>query len=100
MHLGKHFNILEELLEDFHYFHKKIIKEYNMDCFTKKLSKDDLLTIAKMLPNINEWQDDKFKIIKDEIKTTYNIGSKELSTAIDIIKRHYEFWNSSLINKF
>lgn len=91
MHLGKHFKDLEEKLSFFHYFHEILINEYQLGSFTKNLSRYDLSKIAKKLPNINEWKNNSFKIIKDNLKEEYSISSNELSKAIEIIKKHYEF---------
>ncbi|WP_430875494.1 hypothetical protein [Gilliamella sp. G0441] len=91
MHLGRHFNELEQLLESFYNYHHSIIFEYEMGSFTRNLSRDDLLAIAKMLPHINEWKNNSFKKLKNEIIAIFNISSNELTNAINIIKNHYEF---------
>lgn len=91
MHLGDIFKKLEDKLKNFYYYHEEIIKEYHQKSFTTNLSRYDLSTIAQKLPNINEWKNDSFKETKNNIKKEYNISSKELSKAINIIKNHYEF---------
>ncbi|XKM14180.1 hypothetical protein RCS94_03160 [Orbaceae bacterium ac157xtp] len=90
-HLGKYFNELEALLVSFYDYHELIVNEYKLNSYTKKLSRNDLSIISKILPNVNEWKKDSFKEIKDNIKKEYDISSNELSKAINIIKTHYEF---------
>ena len=90
-HLGNNFKELEKKLENFYYYQNDIIEEYQKKSFTKNLSRYDLSIIAQRLPNINEWKNDSFKEIKDNIKKEYDISSNELSKAINIIKNHYEF---------
>jgi hypothetical protein len=89
--LRDRFLVLREGLEELHYLSDALIREYQQGTYTQRLSRVDVAEISKKLPVFNEWQDDAFKDIKEELKVDYGIGSKELSKAIDLIKNHYEF---------
>ncbi|WP_041272688.1 hypothetical protein [Desulfitobacterium hafniense] len=77
---------LYEMLDNFSYFISDIIKEYKQGIFTKKLSRRKISEISLLIGDIKDW-----KTSKDMIKKKYNIGSKELTDAVNIIKSHREF---------
>lgn len=89
--LRDRFKVLREQLEELHYLSDTLIREYQQGTYTQRLSRVDVAEIAEKLPVFSEWRDDSFKDIKKELKAYYGIGSKELSEAIDLIKKHYEF---------
>ncbi|BBF42402.1 putative orphan protein [Lachnospiraceae bacterium KM106-2] len=75
--------------------------EYSIGTFTQKLSREDLSTIAKSLPERNNWSDSEFPNIKKKIIKKYEISSNELSKALDIIQNNREFSvNIKLEQKF
>lgn len=77
---------LYEMIDDFSQVVSSIIDEYKQGIFTKKLSRTQIDEISSLIGNINNW-----KTSKDEIKKKYNIGSKELTDAVNMIKSHREF---------
>lgn len=68
-----------------------LVDEYKTGTYTKKLNRKDIETIAQYLPVFSEWRNDYFDDIRKDLKKRFNIGSKELSEAINIIKNHFEF---------
>lgn len=68
-----------------------LITEYKTGTFTKKLSREDILNIAKALPNKCEWGTPIFTEIKERIKEEYKLSNNEFSKAVDQIKIHREF---------
>jgi len=88
------FERYDELSKNMHNlirFFDQVEHEYYIYSFTKNLSPNDLLEISKKLGHISTWNEDGFKEIKAAIKTEYSIGSKELSDAINIIKKKPEY---------
>lgn len=85
------FKDLTEKMTAFTYYMDFLIDEYKTGTYTKKLNREDIEKIAKELPVFNEWNSESFKLVKESIKDKFNIGSKELSNVIDIIKNHIEF---------
>lgn len=85
------FNELSRFMTSFTYYMDYLIDEYRAGTYTKHLNREDIESIAKKLPLYTDWKEDCFKGIKEEIKLQFNIGSKELSDAINIIKNHMEF---------
>lgn len=69
----------------------ELTEEYKLGTFTKKLNRNDIESISRKLPPLEEWQKEKFDKIKSEIKEEYGISGRELSKAINIIKRHHQF---------
>lgn len=93
--LKKQFAELEDNLDALYGLSVFLNEEYSLGTFTKKLSRNKLFEIANMLPKKRNWTDHSFDLIKKNVKNKYKIGSKELTDAIKIIKKNYEF--SSLI---
>ena len=93
--LRKRFIELSDLISELGFANRSLQNEYSQKTYTKSLSRYDLYCIALSLPKYHLWGIEKFKEIKEEIKTNYSIGSKEFSTAIDLIKENHEL--SSLV---
>ena len=70
---------------------KRLTEEYNLGTFTKSLSRDDIQAISKKLPPINSWKNPEFGSTKEKLKADFKISGRELSKAINIIKRHHQF---------
>jgi hypothetical protein len=77
---------LYEMIDNFASFIRVIIDEYMQGTFTTKLSRKQIAEISLLIGDIKRW-----KISKDEIRKKFNIGSKELTDAVNIIKSHREF---------
>lgn len=73
------------------YFLGNCIDEYSLGTFTKNLSRADIWKISKRLPVYEEWGKEKFNEVKDQIKREYQLGSKEFSAALDLIKHNRLF---------
>lgn len=91
LNLKIHFNALESELDKLHRLNKYLIDEYSYKSFTKHLSRNRLNILAKRLPGRITWLNGSFASVKEEIKHSFDISSRELSSAIKIIENHYEF---------
>lgn len=64
----------------------EIYAEYSTHTYTNKLSRNDLETIAKHLPNKKEWVDQSFLQVKESIKKEYALSNRDFSDALNVIK--------------
>lgn len=80
-------NIFERLYTDIEW----VYDEYRTGSYTAHLSRADLDKIADKLPDRSKWGDGTFDRIKDALRSEYDIGSHELSEAINIIQSVPEF---------
>lgn len=85
------FNELSKHMTSFDWLIDYLYDEYRACTYTKHLHREDIERIAKMLPVYTDWEKDEFRKIKIDIKKQFEIGSKELSQVICIIKEHMEF---------
>ena len=69
--------------------------EYLTGTFTRNLSRLELFNLAQNLPDRETWRDSSFSTKKKELKQTFSLSGRELSSAIRLIEEHYEF--SSLV---
>lgn len=88
--LKRSFAELEAALDDLHRLNNYLRDEYQFGSFTKRLSRKNLFEIASLLPSAKKWIEDSFGKTKEAIKKRFNIGSKELSESINLIKLNYE----------
>ena len=89
--LETEFKAVMEKFDDLIYFLGSCVDEYSLGTFTKSLSRTDIGEISKKLPVYEEWSTEKFKEVKDQIKQEYQLGSKELTDALNLIKKHRLF---------
>ncbi len=89
--LGICFEELNNFLKDMGDLNERLLEEYSQGTYTKNLSRDDLCEISRKLPNRRSWSSNDFSVCKEKIKKRFDIGSKEFSEAINIIKLHFEF---------
>lgn len=87
--LKKKFNELEKNLDALHELNSWLRTEYWQGTFTSKLSRQQIFKIASQLPRMDTWRDPVFTVIKEQIKAEYNLGNRDFSKAIDIVKCHY-----------
>lgn len=61
-----------------------LLTEYRTGTFTRRLNREDLMSIAELLPPRQSWPEEAagFIGIKATLKAAYGIGSRELSEAI------------------
>lgn len=85
------FTELSKICEALTYEMDSLVGEYRVKTFTKSLSRKDIEGIAQELPIFEEWANPSFSHIKEALKAKLAIGSKELTEAINIIKKHMEF---------
>lgn len=85
--LRDQFRIIRDNLEKLTGLSQWLWREYDTGSFTGHLSRKDLQDIAVRLPPRQAWSDPSagFDSIKSAIKSEYNIGSKELSEAVNKI---------------
>jgi hypothetical protein len=88
--LKTRFNKLEKILLELHYLNEELREEYSLGSFTSKLSRKDLFELAGMLPIRDQWEEESFDAIREQIKKKFGLGSNDLSRAIKIIERNYE----------
>ena len=89
--LETEFKEVMEKFDELIYFLRNCMDEYSLGTFTKNLSRTDIWDISKRLPDYEEWRTEKFREIKEEIKQEYNLGSKEFSEDVNLIKKNRFF---------
>ena len=94
--LFRRFSALESFLDSLENYLHELRSEHGLGTYTKNLSRHQLLQIANKTPQLDHWGNPEFKVLKEEIKTTYRIGSKELSEAFEKIKILYRSTHSGL----
>ncbi|MGE8652807.1 MAG: hypothetical protein ACN6NV_03510 [Acinetobacter gandensis] len=88
--LDTRFKDLEDNLDDLIYLIDSLIDEYKLGTFTKNLSRQQIFELTTHLPPYEQWSDNSFKAIKEELTKYYKISNNELTKAIKLIKDHYE----------
>ncbi|MGV2836945.1 hypothetical protein, partial [Pseudomonas shirazensis] len=86
---------LEKGLDLLHSLNVCLREEYFQGTFTLSFSRPMLYGLALELPAIATWSNPEFGAVKRSLMDKYDVGSRELSRAIDKIKAHY--YLSSLI---
>lgn len=89
--LNKRLSELKALIDELKWLVFKLIDEYELGTYTKNLSRVQIDAISQQLLSREHWALDSFKEIKTQLKEKLNIGSKELTKAINVIQKHYEF---------
>lgn len=87
--LKRKFNELEKNLDELHQLNRWLQTEYRQGTFTTKLSRPQIFKIARKLPRAEKWREAEFTEIKEQVKVEYNLGNRDFSKAIDVIKCHY-----------
>ncbi|EDU0614748.1 TPA: hypothetical protein N3A44_000310 [Salmonella enterica subsp. salamae serovar 53:z4,z24:-] len=85
--LQEQFGIIWNTLEALRELTELLSREYQTGTFTRRLSRNDLVNIAKRLPARSTWGESDFAEIKTAIKAEYEIGSKELTLACNLIQK-------------
>lgn len=88
--LRESFSELENALDELHNLNRYLCEEYSFGSFTKSLSRKDIFDVASKLPDRSRWIEKSFDEIKSNVKKQFNLGSKELSNCINVIKEHFE----------
>ena len=82
---------LKELLDQLYFLTRTLKQEYGLKTYTTKLSRHDLESISKKLPNRDKWQEESFTSVGDEICKEYAIGKNHYSKALNLIQSHPTF---------
>lgn len=88
--LKRRFNEIQPLLEELNRATVGLVEEYSWGTCTKNLSRLQIRRIAAELPPMDRWGEAFFDQVRADLKAKYKLGSKELSTAIDLIKKRHE----------
>lgn len=88
--LKRRFNEAEQLLKLLNRTTTQLAEEYAWGACTKHLSRLQLHKIAAELPSHAKWTEPSFDEVRANLKAKYNIGSAELSKAINIIRGRHE----------
>lgn len=88
--LREKFREIEELFDEMHRLIEYLYVEYESGTFTKHLSRQNILDIAKTLPRHSQWSSAEFDETKQKICNKYSISNKEFSKCIDFIKNNFE----------
>ncbi|AWH87998.1 hypothetical protein [Limnobaculum parvum] len=81
------FELIREQLDALHYLTDWLISEYRTGTFTRHLSREELMIIARQLPPRVTWRDVDFDNVKASIKSKYDISNRELSKALMLIQQ-------------
>lgn len=89
--LYMNFKDIMGILNKLYYKASSLNEEYELNEFTKTCSRQDLIDISKKLPLFSQWNTAAFDEAKAQIKAEYEIGSKEFSQIVDVIKNNRNF---------
>jgi len=84
------FRELENNLDTLHRLSNFLLREFNLGSFTSKLSRVQLFSLAKDLPNGYEWKSPNFKDTKLQLRKKYDLSSNDLTKAINTIRTNHE----------
>jgi len=86
--LREQFQVIRENLETLTGLTDYLRREYRTGTFTRRLNREDLMAIAEQLPLRQTWgmETSGFTEIKNSLKISFGIGSRELSEAITKIE--------------
>jgi len=88
--LKQRFEELVERLRHLAVFNDDVLDEYRWGTFTSKLSRAQLVEIARALPPRAQWTGPGFDAAKAAIKQTYGLSSNDFSRAICQIEKRHE----------
>lgn len=94
--LAERFDFIELILDSLEDYMRELEVECAWGTYTKNLTRDQILSLAAMLPPKDVWGSLEFKKIKDTIKQEYKIGSAGFSDALEIIKKTYRTKKSGI----
>ncbi len=88
--IRKSLNALGEILKRLQYRVIDVIAERSTGSFTTRCSRSDLLEIAKMLPNRDEWSKSNFDERKAIVKEKFELTNRQFCNALDEIQKNRE----------
>lgn len=89
--LGWCFERLEYFLDELYRILNFVHEEYSLGTYTSKFSRSEIYNISRELPEYSVWGEPSFKDVKERLQVKYGTSNKKLSSAFDIIKKHYQF---------
>lgn len=94
--LSERFEFIELILDSLEDYMQELEVESSWETHTKNLSRDQVLSLARMLPPKSTWGDPEFKKLKGTIKDKFRIGSAGFSEALKIIEKTYRTQRSGV----
>ncbi|MCR5891195.1 MULTISPECIES: hypothetical protein [Burkholderia] len=76
-----------ELLEELERCLDALVFEYSTGTFTSKLNREQLVVIASRLPPRGQWGSAAFIEARDDVCSTYKLGSRDFQRACNIIQK-------------
>jgi hypothetical protein len=81
---------LSKVISDLKYRITDFIDERRSNAYTSRVSRRDLICIAKLLPPLDRWMKPIFDETKQIVKSRFNLSSRQFSDAINVIKGNRE----------
>lgn len=81
---------LSKVISDLKYRIIDFIEERSTKACTSRLSRRDLICIAKLMPPLDRWKEVIFDQKKQIVKSRFNLSNNEFSKAINVIKKNRE----------
>ncbi|RWA81325.1 MAG: DUF3775 domain-containing protein [Mesorhizobium sp.] len=81
---------LADLLKQLKFRVFDLTYERSTGSYTRDCSRRDLFEIAKMLPQIGQWNSEQFDVAKRAVCEQFGIGSRKFSDALNVIKVNRE----------
>jgi hypothetical protein len=88
--IGKSLDDLKAVLTDLKYRTWSLCDEFRTGTHTNYLSRSDLFSIAKIVPQRSQWTDQKFDDAREEVKQRFSIGNRQFSLALNKIQETRE----------
>jgi hypothetical protein len=87
--ISEKFSSLECVLDNLEVFCEELVREYSFKTHTSKLSRAEILDIAKEIPPRDNWRSEEFKKFKNDTMQNYGLSSNDFNRAIGKIESHY-----------
>jgi hypothetical protein len=81
---------LSEVISGLKYRTIDFINERGTNACTERLSRSDLMCIAKLMPPLSRWNTAVFTIMKTRLKSRFSLSNTQFSQALDVIKNNRE----------
>jgi hypothetical protein len=81
---------LSKVISDLKYRTIDFIDERATQACTSRVSRRDLICIAKLMPPLGRWKEAIFNEKKQIVMSRFNLSSSQFSAAINVIKKNRE----------
>jgi hypothetical protein len=88
---GDKYVLMYKIIEELVYLTDYIKIEYKQKTFVKGLSREQIIEIARMIPERHNWRSNDFTKAKEDVLAIYDISSRTFSKVLDMIQDHREF---------